>query len=55
MSQMKEQDQTIARDLSKMDKSMPERELKVMIIKILLDLGDEWRTSVGPYTELKKN
>ena len=36
MSQMKEQDQTIARDISKMDRSnMPDREFKVMTVKML--------------------
>ena len=39
MSQMKEQDKTTARDLSEMEISnMPDREFKVMLIKILTGL-----------------
>ena len=39
MSQMKEQDNTTARDLSEMViSSMPDREFKVMVIKILTGL-----------------
>ena len=41
ISQMKEQDQTTARDQSEMDiiSNMPNRELKIMIIKIFTGLG----------------
>lgn len=39
MSQKKERDQTIARELSETDiSSMPDRKFKVMIIKVLIDL-----------------
>ena len=48
MSQIKEWDKIIARDLSKTEISnMPDGEFKVMIIKIL-DLKKEWRTSGRP-------
>ena len=47
MSQMKEQDKTIARELSVTNISnMPDREFKIMIIKTFTGL--EWRTSVRP-------
>ena len=49
MSQMKEQDNFTARDLSKMKISnMPDREFKVMVIKILtgFENGVEWRISL---------
>ena len=42
MSQMKEQDKITARDLSKRESSnMPDREFKIIIIKILTELEEE--------------
>lgn len=42
---MKEQDKIIARDLSKTEISnVPDREFKVIIIKILPGLEKQWRT-----------
>ena len=41
LSQMKEQDKTTARDLNKTDTSnMPDKEFKVMIIKVLDERKD---------------
>ena len=52
MSQMKEQDKTIVRDLSETDTSnIPNREFKIMIIRYSLDLRKEWKTSVRPLTQ----
>ena len=51
MSQMKEQDKITARELNEMEISnMPDREFKVMVIKIL-DLRKEWKTLVRPSTK----
>ena len=60
MSQMKEQDQTTARDLSEMViSSMPDREFKVMVIKILTGLEkrmeDISETLTTEIEEFKKN
>ena len=57
MSQVKEEDKIIARDLSKMEISnMPDREFKVMIIKVLTRLRKEWKTLMRPLKkEIKKN
>ena len=44
---MKEQNKITARDPTKMDKSnTPDRELKVMVIKIRTRLDKEWKISV---------
>ena len=52
MSQMKEQDRIIARDLRETEISnMPDKKFKVMIINIL-DLRKEWVTSVKPLTKI---
>ena len=51
MSQRKEQDKNYSKTPKEMEISnMPDREFKVMIIKIL-DVGKEWRTSVRPSTK----
>ena len=51
---MKEQGQTTARNLGETNTSnMPDREFKVMIIKIL-NLRKEWRTSVRSLTKREK-
>ena len=44
LSQTKEQDKAVAKDLSKTDISnMPDREFEAMIMKILTGLEKEWR------------
>ena len=57
ISQMKEQDQTIARDQSKMDVSnMPNREFKVIIIKVLTGFEKKVEDiSETLNTQIKKN
>ena len=51
MSQIKEQDKITLRDLNEVEiNNMPDRELKVMIIKIL-NLRKEWRTSLRPLSK----
>ena len=43
VSQMKEQDKITARDLNAVEISnMPEREFKVMVLKILKDWRKDW-------------
>lgn len=54
--QMKEQDKITASELNKMEvNNMPEKEFKVMAIKILTGLEKEWRTSLRPSTKRKQN
>ena len=49
MSQKKEKNKIAARDLSEMEiHNMPDREFKVMVIKIFIGLEKEWRTSLRP-------
>ena len=49
MSQVKEQDKIVARELNETEVSnMPDTELKVMVIKILARLEKDWRTSARP-------
>ena len=56
LSQMKEQDKTIARDLSETDISnMPDREVKGMIIMILTGLEKRGKTSETLDTEIRNN
>ena len=53
---MKEQDKTIARDLSETDISnMPDREFKGMIIMILTGLEKRGKTSETLDTEIRNN
>lgn len=55
MAQMKELDKITATDLIKMEISnITDRELKILIIKILLDSRKEWRTSGKPLKREKK-
>ena len=49
---MKKQDKSTARELNEMEIcNMPEREFKVMIIKILTELGKRVETSVRSSTK----
>ena len=49
MSQMKEKDKVTANELNETEISnTPEREFKVMVIKIFIGLEKEWRTSLRP-------
>jgi len=49
---MKGQDKITARDLMKTEISnIPDREFKVTIIKIFMDLRKEYKTSVRPLTK----
>ena len=44
ISQMKRQDKTPEKQLNEMDiGNLPEKELKIMIVKMIQDLGKEWK------------
>jgi len=52
MRRQRNMSQIIARDLSKVEISnIPDREFKVTIIKIFMDLRKEYKTSVRPLTK----
>ena len=44
MDQMKEQDETPEKQLNEVEiDNLPEKEFRIMIVKMIQDLGNEWR------------
>ena len=55
MFQIKEQDKSAEKDLKEMEISnLPDKEFKVMVVKMLTSLGEEWMNTVGTSAKRQK-